>query len=85
MSWRLAVDPSAHKQQRRFPKKDAERIQIALNALENNPFSGDMQKMKGEDSVWRRRVGSYRIKYELYVVSRIIYVYEIKRRGSSTY
>lgn len=85
MSWRLAVDPSAHRQLRRFPKKDAGRIRLALNALESNPFSGDMQKMKGEDSVWRRRVGSYRIKYELYVASRIIYVYEIKRRGSNTY
>lgn len=85
MPWRLAVDPATHKQLRRFPKKDAERIRLALNALESNPFGGDIQKMKGEDSVWRRRVGSYRIKYELYISSRIIYVYEIKRRGSNTY
>jgi len=85
MSWRLAVDLSAQKQLRRFPRKDAERIRLVLQILENNPFSGDMQKMKGKDLIWRRRVGSYRIKYELHVSSRVIYVYEIKRRGSNTY
>lgn len=85
MPWRFAVDPSAQKQLLRFPRKDVKRIRLALHALENDPFSGDMQKMKGEDSVWRRRVGSYRIKYELHISTNIIYVYEIKRRGSNTY
>ncbi len=64
MPWRLAVDPSAQKQLRRFPHKDAERIRLALQTLEHDPFSGDAQKMQGEDSVWRRRIGSYRIKYD---------------------
>lgn len=85
MPWRLAVDPSAQKHLRHLPRKDFERIQLALHALENDPFSGDMQKMKGEDLVWRRRVGSYRIKYELYISTHTIYVYEVKRRSSNTY
>ncbi|PIQ68679.1 MAG: hypothetical protein COV91_02875 [Candidatus Taylorbacteria bacterium CG11_big_fil_rev_8_21_14_0_20_46_11] len=85
MAWQLAVDPSAQKQLRRFPQKDIERIRLGLQSLANNPFIGDMQKMKGEESIWRRRVGSYRIKYELYISERTVYVYEIKRRGSNTY
>ena len=85
MPWCLAVDPSAQKQLRRFPHKDAERIRLALQTLEHDPFSGDAQKMQGEDSVWRRRIGSYRIKYELNIPAHIVYVYEIKRRTSSTY
>lgn len=41
--------------------------------------------MKGEENVWRRRVGSYRIFYEIIVDKKIIYVYDVKRRTSSTY
>ena len=85
MSWQLAVDPSAQKQLRRFPQKDVERIRLGLQSLARDPFSGDMQKMKGEESIWRRRIGSYRIKYELYISERTVYVYEIKRRGSNNY
>ena len=85
MSWQLAVDPSAQKQLRRFPQKDVERIRFGLQSLAQDPFIGDMQKMKGDESIWRRRIGSYRIKYELYILERTVYVYEIKRRGSNTY
>ena len=85
MSWQLAVDLSAQKQLRRFPQEDVERIRFGLQSLAHDPFSGDMQKMKGEESICRRRIGSYRIKYELYIPERTVYVYEIKRRGSNTY
>ncbi|TSC67436.1 MAG: hypothetical protein G01um101472_416 [Parcubacteria group bacterium Gr01-1014_72] len=85
MSWTLAVDSAANKQWRRFPHKDRERIRLALHEVEGNPFGGDLQKIKGEDFVWRRRVGSYRIKYELRVSEKLVYVFDIKRRGSHTY
>ncbi|MBM3260922.1 hypothetical protein FJY93_00720 [Candidatus Kaiserbacteria bacterium] len=50
-----------------------------------NPFLGDIQKMKGKDNVWRRRIGAYRIFFEIYPLVRIVHVYHIERRTSSTY
>ncbi len=47
----------------RIPQKDAERIFSVIPGLPDNPFSGDIQKMKGEENVWRRRIGAYRIRY----------------------
>jgi len=85
MPWRVIVDPSAVKQLLRLPKKDILRIRFILTEIGNNPFSGDIRKMKGEDSIWRRRVGSYWIKYELCLSENIVYIFDIECRGSNTY
>ena len=45
----------------------------------------DIQKIKAEEDSWRRRVGSYRVFYEIISVENLIYVYEVKRRTSNTY
>lgn len=52
--------------------------------LPTNPFTGDVEKMEAE-RVWRRRVGAYRIFYEIISTQKVIYVFNIKRRTSSTY
>jgi len=70
MSWKVLLHPKVEKQLKHFPKKDIKRIEITLNQLEINPYLGDIEKMEGEENVWRRRVGSYRIFYELFVKNR---------------
>jgi len=49
-----------------------------------DPFMGDILKMAGKDS-WRRRVGSYRIFYNIHRDLKLIYIFEITRRTSKTY
>jgi mRNA-degrading endonuclease RelE of RelBE toxin-antitoxin system len=56
----------------------------AVQDLPANPFAGDIEKMEVE-GVWRRRVGVYRIFYEIISAQKVIYVFNIKRRTSSTY
>lgn len=85
MIWRLAVDPRARKQLRKIPKDYAERILDVISSLSSNPFAGDIEKMEGQHNVWRRRVGDYRIFYELDQAQRLVHVFKIKRRTSSTY
>lgn len=85
MNWELKVDDFAKKQLSRIPKKDVERIVLILRELAVDPYSGDIQKMRGEKDVWRRRIGSYRIFYEVYQKERAVYINEIKRRTSKTY
>lgn len=85
MNWEVLVRPRASKQLRKFPKHDQMKVLSVLEELSLNPYAGDISKMEGEDGVWRRRVGSYRIKYEIHEKQKIIYVFELERRTSSTY
>jgi mRNA-degrading endonuclease RelE of RelBE toxin-antitoxin system len=41
--------------------------------------------MKGERATWRRRVGSYRILFDVHAKQAIVDVLEIVRRSSTTY
>ncbi len=50
-----------------------------------DPYAGDIQKIKGEKDVWRRRVGNYRIFYEIDQNAKTIHIFRVERRGSKTY
>lgn len=84
MLWQVDVAENAKKYLTRIPKKDSLRIKTALNEMVQNPYTGDITKLKG-DLVWRRRIGSYRIFFEIYESNRSVRVYGIERRGSNTY
>ncbi len=85
MGWELIIDKVIRKQLKKIPQKDMKRIVAVISELPVNPYAGDIEKMKGETNAWRRRVGSYRIFYEMLVNKKNIYVYDVKRRTSSTY
>ena len=84
-SWVLQVDSAVYKFLKRIPRPDAERIFITIESLPDNPFSGDIQKMKGEKDTWRKRVGVFRIFYELVLREKVINVFKVERRTSKTY
>jgi mRNA-degrading endonuclease RelE of RelBE toxin-antitoxin system len=83
MNWNLLVTKSARKELARLPSRDQQRIEAALYEIAGNPFSGDIKRLQPDG--WRRRVGNYRIFYDLYVDELRIVVTAIKRRTSSTY
>lgn len=85
MNWRIAVAGRARKQLKRFPASDADRIKHSVDDMGENPFRGDIEKMSGQENVWRRRVGAYRIFYEVFSDQKIIRIFEITRRTSKTY
>lgn len=84
-SWVLHIDQGVYKFLYKIPGRDARRILFAIENLIYDPFAGDIQKMKGVESVWRRRIGSFRISYELISTEKVIHVFKIKRRTSTTY
>ena len=84
MTWHVIVAENAKKYVSRIPQKDSLRVKTALREMVQNPYTGDITKLKG-DLVWRRRIGSYRIFFEIYESSRAVRVYGIERRGSNTY
>lgn len=84
-NWDLQVDPTIYKSLKRVPHRDTERILTAIEKLAQNPYGGDIQKMKGEENVWRRRIGEYRLFYEVVTGQKLIHVFHVERRTSKTY
>jgi mRNA interferase RelE/StbE len=84
-NWILQVDNFVDKFLAKSPKRDSLVIFEVIENLPENPFLGDIQKIKGEENSWRRRVGNYRIFYEVLPKENLIYIYEVKRRSSNTY
>jgi mRNA interferase RelE/StbE len=85
INWQLKIRDKTHKTLSRFPKKDQERLTVAIEGLPTNPFIRDIEKMRGEENIWRRRIGAYRIFYEINLQEKVIYVFRIERRTSKTY
>jgi mRNA-degrading endonuclease RelE of RelBE toxin-antitoxin system len=53
--------------------------------MQSNPFRGDIKCLKGQPEAWRRRVGNYRILYDLDIEKRHVFILAIVRRTSATY
>ncbi|KKT20787.1 MAG: Addiction module toxin, RelE/StbE family [Parcubacteria group bacterium GW2011_GWB1_43_8] len=84
--WELKIRDRALKNVEKFPKKDRERITgVIEREIGLNPYLGDIEKIKGEENHWRRRIGAYRIFYEIIPQEKTIFVFRIERRTSKTY
>lgn len=84
-NWDLQVDPNVFKALRKITHRDAETLLAVIRLLPTDPYFGDIQKMKGEENTWRRRVGAYRIFYRIKIAEKILLVFRIERRTSKTY
>ncbi|OHA03520.1 MAG: hypothetical protein A3C92_03520 [Candidatus Sungbacteria bacterium RIFCSPHIGHO2_02_FULL_53_17] len=84
-NWVLQIDDAAYRFPKRILRKDAERLLSVIRDLPEDPFRGDIKKMKGEQNVWRRRIGDYRIHYELIAEEKIVHIFLVERRTSHSY
>lgn len=84
MKWNLTIAGPAQKDLQKLPQKDQARVKSVLITMQDDPFQGDLKRLKGTSTAWRRRVGSYRIIYDLYFEERLIVISAILRRTSTT-
>lgn len=84
-SWELKIDPAVFKTLKKIPFDYAKKITRLIQDLPKNPYAGDIQKIKDEDQVWRRRFGDYRIFFELNSGNHLVNVFRVERRTSKTY
>jgi mRNA interferase RelE/StbE len=84
MKWGLVIASRAKRQFRRLSADERDGIDQAFSEMCDNPFQGDVKFLRGLDTM-RRRVGDWRILYELNEAQKLIVVTAIKRRGSTTY
>jgi len=83
MNWTLLVAKAARRSLAKFPAKDQARVEAAMDRMAADPFSGDIRRL--EPCGWRRRVGNYRIFFDIDMDLHLIQVTAISRRTSSTY
>ena len=84
-NWELHIDDKVYKALKKFPKQEIKRITQAMRALPDDPYAGDLRKVRGEQDTWRRRIGEYRIFYEVHQTEKRIDVRWVERKGSKTY
>jgi mRNA interferase RelE/StbE len=85
MNWNLIVADPARKELSRLPPHYRDRILAALRDMADDPHSGDVARLRDIRFAWRRRVGDYRIIFDLDPAARRITVQHIARRTSTTY
>ncbi len=85
MDWNLAVVRSAEKQLKKIPAADQKRIMAALEQMRFDPFVGDVVRLNAMDQALRRRVGNYRVFFDVYPEERLVVVSAIVRRSFTTY
>ncbi|MAG12704.1 type II toxin-antitoxin system mRNA interferase toxin, RelE/StbE family [bacterium] len=84
-NWRLEVERDVFKTLKKMPRSRRDALLHAIKLLPSNPYFGDIQKMKGLDNTWRRRIGAYRIYYKIKNPEGVILVFHLERRTSKTY
>lgn len=86
MEYKVEVRPRALKDMRRFPAKDRERIEAAIEALAGNPRpAGCMCITTAEPGSYRIRVGRYRVIYLVRDDLVLVMVMRVAKRDESTY
>lgn len=53
--------------------------------MEQNPFTGDIQRLENQPTAFRRRVGDWRIFFDVYPEERLVEVTDIVQRTTTTY
>lgn len=82
MSWDYKLSDKALKNLKRFPKNDYKHIFEALEEMKIDPFRGDVKLIQGEENLWRRRIGAYRIYFRPLYERYILEIPEIVRKQS---
>lgn len=81
-SYRIVVSSSAEKSLRKIPKKDVQRIVIAIQRLALHPFPVGSKKLSGYEKIFRIRIGRYRVIYEVEGQKLLILILKIEVRSS---
>jgi mRNA interferase RelE/StbE len=83
--WKIEYNRRAQKGLNKLPLVDHRRMVAALETMRQDPFVGDCRALQGHIVSYRRRVGDYRILFDLEWASKTIEVRDIGPRGSKTY
>ena len=70
---------------RDVPRADLEHINSAFEDMRSDPYSGDIKFLKGTNRALRRRVGAWRVLFEVLAEQKLVVILGVNRRSSNTY
>ena len=79
-TYQILFKRSAVKDIRKIPQSAVHRIQDIIDSLKEKPIPEESQKIHGYEKIFRIRIGSYRIIYEVDKIIRIITIIRIGHR-----
>ena len=85
MTWKLIFSNSARRNLRKLPLNDRRRIDRALDELALDPSQGDVLPLRNHPAEFRKRVGDYRVFFDLVRDERLVRVHDIVGRTSTSY
>jgi mRNA-degrading endonuclease RelE of RelBE toxin-antitoxin system len=85
MKWGFVIGNRAKRRHRRLSVEERERIDGVLAEICRDPLAGDVKILRGTRGVLRRRIGAWRIIFELDRDKNLILIIAVERRGSHTY
>lgn len=80
MKYTVELTKSAEKDVLSLPIKEQVRIGRALKGLESNPRPHGVKKLKGEENLYRIRIGRYRAIYTIQDHILLVVVFDIGHR-----
>ena len=83
--WEVRVKKPAQKSIKRAPRHEREQLRAICNTMGDNPFFGDIKRLKNERAAFRRRVGNWRIFFDIHEERKLIEIVYIERRTTTTY
>jgi mRNA interferase RelE/StbE len=78
--YKVSFTRSARKELSRLDKKTVSRIFVKIEALANEPFPSGCRKIQGATDLWRIRVGSYRVIYQIIEQELVIEIVSVRHR-----
>lgn len=80
MAYTIDFRPAARRAFKNLPPQIQTRLQPAIDALATNPRPAGCKKLRGEENLWRIRVGDYRIVFEIHDQIFVVLVFAISHR-----
>jgi mRNA interferase RelE/StbE len=79
----VIVSEKAAKEVARLPRSVAQRVVQLIEGLEQDARPGGCLKLKGEQDLWRIRIGDYRVLYSIDDESKSVVVLGVKHRSDA--
>ena len=84
MSYQVRLRRAAQKQLDKLTGRDYQAVARVISALEQEPRPKRVRKL-AESSLWRIKVGQYRVVYNINDEERLVIVVRVARRAEDTY
>ena len=80
MIYKIEFTKGANKQLKKLPSDIKERIDLSIQELAAEPRPNGVKKLANEDSLYRIRVGDYRVIYQILDTILLVTVIKVKHR-----